>query len=289
MPKAFQSLKQDLINSSVVEHGTALEFRNHCLAWLAQEEIVNHSVISLSDALLRKAPIYEPPFFFSHVSSGGQISGCSIYAEPDGLILSEFAPEMMPSLFEHIEHRIDLPSRIFGPKPAALELAELFAASRNLNFRVHSTWRSHVLEEPSVLNEPASGHIRSASADDHELVRTWGRQYDREKPANLSIEKFLLNKLDEGNLLFWANSNPVCLAAMSGMNCAGPRISAVYTPSAMRGHGYASTLVHELGKKFLSSGRPYITLSTVVGDPVERIYQKLGYRPVGERISVVFA
>jgi predicted GNAT family acetyltransferase len=56
----------------------------------------------------------------------------------------------------------------------------------------------------------------------------------------------------------------------------------------MRGNGYASTLVHELGMKFLSSGRPYMTLSTQVGDPAERIYQKLGYRPVDERISVVF-
>ena len=265
-----------------------LAFRNDCLDWLSQEEVINHSVISLSDALYRGAPIYKPPFLFSHVAFAHVIQGCSIYAEPDGLVLSEFAPEMTTFLFAQIEKKIKLPSRIFGPRSATQQIAELFAASRTSGFRIQSTWRTHILETASILTEPAPGFLRGASTADFELIRAWGRQYDREKPANLSIEAFLLNKFDEGNLFFWVDGEPVCLAAMSGMSCSGPRISAVYTPRAMRGHGYASTLVHELSTNFLSSGRPYMTLSTQVGDPAERIYQKLGYRPVGERISVVF-
>ena len=265
-----------------------LAFRNECLNWLSQEEVINHSVISLSDALYRGAPIYTPPFLFAHVAFAHAIQGCSIYAEPDGLVISEFVPEMTTFLFAHIEQKIELPSRIFGPRPATVQIAELFAASRKSAFRIQSTWRTHILEKAPILADPAPGFVRGASTADYDLVRAWGRKYDREKPANLSIEKFLLNKLNEGNLFFWVDDEPVCLATMSGMSCSGPRISAVYTPPAMRGHGYASNLVHELSTNFLSSGRPYMTLSTQVGDSAERIYQKLGYRPVGERVSVVF-
>lgn len=284
---ATQKLKQYHTNAVVVQHKSALEFRHCCLEWLSEEEIPNHSVISLADALDRGAPIFSPPFVFCHVRSDEEIQGCCIYAEPDGLVLSQFAREIGPLLFAHIEQQIELPSRIFGPKAATLEIAELFAAVRKSKYRVHSTWLSHIIEDEPLLMRPAEGYVRSATDDDYDLVRDWGAHYDREKPANLSIERFLLSKLAEGNLRFWVNSAPVCLAAISGMSCSGPRVSAVYTPSAMRGHGYASTLVHHLTEEFLAAGRPYVTLSTQVGDPVERIYQKLGYRPVGERVSVV--
>ena len=267
---------------------SALAFRNDCLDWLSQEEVINHSVISLSDALKREAPIYSPPFRFCHVTIGNTIQGCCIYAEPDGLVLSEFPPELTAILFSWIEKQIESPSRVFGPKSATLQIADLIAKSRASTFKIQSTWRSHILDKTSTSAKTAPGFSRSASAEDYEIVRAWGKKYDREKPANLSIEKFLLNKLEEGNLFFWVNVEPVCLAAISGMSCSGPRISAVFTPSAMRGHGYASTLVHELGTNFLALGRPYVTLSTLVGDPAERIYQRLGYRPVGERVSVVF-
>lgn len=281
-------MKQDPTSPVVVQHESALEFRNCCLEWLSQEEVVNHSVISLADALHRGAPIFSPPFLFCHVSSEQQIQGCCIYAEPDGLVLSKFAPEMGPFLFEHIEQKIGLPSRIFGPKSATFKIARLFATARKSKYRSHLTWRSHIIEDEPILMRPAEGYARSATEDDHDLVRDWGAQYERERPANLSIEKFLLSKLREGNLRFWVNGAPVCLAAISGMSCSGPRVSAVYTPSAMRGHGYASTLVHHLSEEFLAAGRPYVTLSTQVGDPVERLYQRLGYRPIGERVSVVF-
>lgn len=276
------------LNARVIVHESATEFSNECVAWLSEKEIVNHGVISLAHALMRDHPLYSPPFHFTHVLRGRKIAGCSIYAEPDGLVLSDFAPDAAPILFAYLENLISLPSRIFGPEEPVRQFADLFGAARKRNYRIDSTWRTHVLENALPTNPTVSGYKRVGGEQDLELVRVWGNQYDREKPANLNINRFLLNKLAEGNLHLWVDGEPRCVATISGQSCSGPRISAVFTPKSMRGCGYASALVDEIGKEYLKAGREYVTLSTLVGDPAERIYKKLGYTTDGEKICVIF-
>lgn len=282
-------MNQHLPPTRVIEHKTALDFSNECVAWLSQNEVINHNVISLAHTLQHDPPIYSAPFLFNHVVIDGAIAGCCIYAEPDGLVLSEFEVNTVPILFAHLAPKIGTPSRIFGPREAATSLAELFANFLNTPYEIHSTWRTHVLEQSLTDHQTVDGHVRKGDAKDRKLVSEWGKQYDRERPANVDIECFLLNKLADGNLRLWVDSEPTCLATVSGLNCTGPRISAVYTPESNRGHGYASALVFELSRDFLQSGSAYVTLGTQVGDPAERIYQRIGYRPVGERTCIVFA
>jgi len=123
---------------------------------------------------------------------------------------------------------------------------------------------------------------------DSDLVRKWGENYNEERPANVDIQQFLLKKLRDSQLYFLIDQQRKSLATISGVNCSGPRISAVYTPPTFRTEGYATALVHELSNTFLSSGSPYVTLNTQAGDPVENIYRRLGYRAVGEKVSIVF-
>jgi len=39
---------------------------------------------------------------------------------------------------------------------------------------------------------------------------------------------------------------------------------------------------------YLESGSPYITLNTQAGDSVEEIYKRLGFQPIGEKVSIIF-
>jgi predicted GNAT family acetyltransferase len=60
------------------------------------------------------------------------------------------------------------------------------------------------------------------------------------------------------------------------------RISAVYTPPEQRGRGYASANVAALSQEALGAGAGACMLYTDAANPVSnRIYQRIGYRPVG--------
>jgi len=278
------------VTTPIVEHKSAMEFLDSCRDWLSLDEIVNHGMLSLAEVLTSPSSIYQPPFIFAHVRCGKDICGCWIYAEPDGLTVSDLSTESQFFVFEHVQKYVHLPSRIFGPREPALQIAQLFGEIRNTSYRIDSVWRVHYLKDLSGKPIPVRGSIRTAETKDRALVSNWGKKYDIERPANVDIQQFLLQKLADKSLYLWVDGDgdPKSLATISGGNCSGPRISSVYTPPGFRSNGYATALVRSLSRKFLQNGRPYVTLNTLLGDPVERIYWRLGYRPVAEKVSVIF-
>jgi hypothetical protein len=60
-------------------------------------------------------------------------------------------------------------------------------------------------------------------------------------------------------------------------------VGPVYTPPERRGRGYATSLVAQISQQLLASGRQFCTLFTDLANPTSNsIYQKIGYRPVGD-------
>lgn len=274
--------------NTVVEHESADAFLAKCATWLSKNEGLNHGLLSLADTLRSNRHIHEPPFYFFHIANRDKLIGCAILAEPDGLVLSEMDSDTSAALFSFVHDKISIPSRIFGPIEPAIRLAEIFAEASNHACELNSRWRVHRLDKLCVQKYRVSGQLVLGTMDDQGLVSSWGRKYDEEKPANVNIEKFLLRKLEDRLLYFWTDGEPKALATLSGTICKGPRISAVYTPRLLRGNGYAFALAHKLSKQYLDSGSSYITLNTQEGDPVERMYAKIGYRVVGEKACIGF-
>ncbi len=277
-----------MIVTTVIEHQSADAFIANCATWLSQNEGLNHGLLSLADALRSDRHIHQPPFVYCHIAKKNQIIGCTIFAEPDGVVLSEMNSDTSAALFPYLYDTIGIPSRIFGPVEPTIELANIFADASNFTHEADSRWRVHRLTNLQVQERRARGELMLGTMDDQQLVSSWGRKYDVERPANVNIEKFLLRKLEDQLLYFWVDGEPKSLATLSGAICKGPRISAVYTPPSLRGNGYAFALVYELGKRHLELGSSYITLNTELGDSVEAMYNKIGYRPIGEKISIVF-
>lgn len=274
--------------NTVVEHESADAFLAKCATWLSKNEGLNHGLLSLADTLRSNRHIHEPPFYFFHIANRDKLIGCAILAEPDGLVLSEMDSDTSAALFSFMHDKISIPSRIFGPIEPAIRLAEIFAEASNHACELNSRWRVHRLDKLCVQKYRVSGQLVLGTMDDQGLVSSWGRKYDEEKPANVNIEKFLLRKLEDRLLYFWTDGEPKALATLSGTICKGPRISAVYTPRLLRGNGYAFALAHKLSKQYLDSGSSYITLNTQEGDPVERMYAKIGYRVIGEKACIGF-
>ena len=79
---------------------------------------------------------------------------------------------------------------------------------------------------------------------------------------------------------------------MTGVGSATPngvRIGPVFTPSEFRGRGYATALVATVTRDQLSRGHEFCFLHTDLANPTSnKIYQLLGYRPVEDRLMILF-
>lgn len=61
----------------------------------------------------------------------------------------------------------------------------------------------------------------------------------------------------------------------------GVRVGLVYTPAELRRRGYATSCVSRLTQLLLDSGKKYCCLYADLANPASnRIYEKVGYRPV---------
>jgi len=160
--------------------------------------------------------------------------------------------------------------------------------------RSHTGMRQRLYELRTVLPiKIPGGSLRKAQIDDLELSRRWGKSFyrdcfgDSEPVAN--IDNLVKNTIEEGNLFFWVNPEPVSMAALTRPTIHGVSISYVYTPPHLRGNGYASAVVACLSRHALESGKKFCTLFTDLSNPTSNsIYQKIGYDPVADIMEIQF-
>jgi len=81
----------------------------------------------------------------------------------------------------------------------------------------------------------------------------------------------------------------VSMASFGGVTPNGVRIGPVYTPPELRGRGYASALVAGTSQQLLDGGKRFCFLFTDLANPTSNgVYQRLGYRPVEDRVVMEF-
>jgi predicted GNAT family acetyltransferase len=87
-----------------------------------------------------------------------------------------------------------------------------------------------------------------------------------------------------GLIWLWEmDSEPVSMAWLTPPVGGVSRVSGVYTPSDLRGHGYASACVARISEHALATGSRLCMLYTDLANPISnKIYQRIGYRPVAD-------
>jgi uncharacterized protein len=82
---------------------------------------------------------------------------------------------------------------------------------------------------------------------------------------------------------------PRSMAAVVRRTPRGSGIAALYTPPEHRGRGYATALVATLSRGDMERGSAFCFLHTDLANPTSnRIYQRIGYRPVCDVVDLVF-
>lgn len=98
------------------------------------------------------------------------------------------------------------------------------------------------------------------------------------------------HRVREGEIFLWTDAEEsVCMAGLARPTRNGVTVNAVYTPPVSRESGFATRLVAHLSQRALDAGRKFCVLYTDLLNPTSnRIYRKIGYRPVCDSRQYVF-
>jgi RimJ/RimL family protein N-acetyltransferase len=234
------------------------------------------------------------PLFGWWSDPAGAAAGAFMHTPPFPVVLTAVALEAAAELAA-----VTLAARPLGGVNGHPEVAEAFAdgwRERNPGGRadVYRSMRLYRLGELVWPNPAPEGAARIASESDLPLTADWfaafadevddmGRGEDQSAAAREKISH-------DGVTVWEAGGRPVAIACNTVQVAGMVRIGPVYTPPDLRGHGYASAATAALSQRLLEEGAEEVLLYTDLANQVSNsIYQRIGYRPVEDRVVLAFS
>ncbi|MBU2668605.1 GNAT family N-acetyltransferase [Actinoplanes bogorensis] len=220
----------------------------------------------------------------------GQVTGVLMQTPPHPMMFSDLPPRAVPAAVEVLDG-LPLPG---ANLPA--EAVDGFAAGwrRRTGVRTHVVRRTRLyrLEGLNFPPDPPPGHVRFAEAHDSALLQGWLLAFHDEigerRPAD--PQAAIDDRLAYGGVLLWEDGGqPVSMAMCSRPEAGMVRVQIVYTPPVRRGRGYAGAVTVVASQAALDTGARDVVLTTDLANPTSNaLYQRLGYRPVEDRVIVEF-
>ncbi len=224
----------------------------------------------------------------------GAVAGAFMHTPPFPVVLAPVALEAAAELAA-----VTLAARPLGGVNGHPEVAEAFAdgwraANPVGRVDVYRRQRLYRLGELVWPNPAPDGAARIASGSDLALTADWfaafmdevddmGRGEDQTAAAREKISH-------DGVTVWEAAGRPAAIACNTVQVAGMVRIGPVYTPPERRGHGYASAATAALSRRLLEAGAEEVLLYTDLANPVSNsIYQRIGYRPVEDRVVLAFS
>jgi uncharacterized protein len=261
-------------------------FLDHAAPYLEAQEAVNNLFLGILVRLA--AEHYEEKAFMASVQQDSSIDLAGLYFQSN-LLLSHGQIAAIPALAEELLIGGWKVPGVIGPSDLVESFASIWAERQGCT---STRWVQQRIFRLNQVLQPsgAPGTPRLAEASDIPLLAEWHRQFDkdvRRTDGTMSPEEELKNaekRVLEGKTYFWIrDTTPVCMAAQARPTANGIAINGVFTPAEHRCHGYASALVAAVSQMSLDSGREFCTLYTDLDNPTSNsIYQKIGYKPVGD-------
>jgi RimJ/RimL family protein N-acetyltransferase len=179
---------------------------------------------------------------------------------------------------------------------AEQETAEAFAAAWRQrtggDAQVHRRMRLFRLGELIPLDPRPEGSARPAAEPDRDLLIAWFGAFAREV-GDLADEDHAAavdERLSYGGIIVWeAGGAPVSIAGLTRAVAGMVRVGPVYTPPELRGRGYAGAATVAVSQAARDAGAQGVVLYTDLANPTSNaLYQRLGYRPVEDRIVLSY-
>lgn len=260
------------------------EFLDSASGFLSNEEASNNRLLGIPQALAAGQGFGDAEPVLLSLERAGKIEGTAVWTAPHPLNISALTDSACTALADWLRHHGDLPSGIAGDEAAARALARALGCKTTVLMRNRLFVLTHV-DSPGTI----SGSMRPATGTDLDLVDCWLRDFhDEAVPGDTAHESARL-QIELGQLWLWLDTEgrPVSLAAIARELPTGACIGPVFTPTGLRGRGYASMLTAALSQHLLDRGCEYCCLYTDLDNGTSnRIYRAIGYEAIGDSIHL---
>jgi predicted GNAT family acetyltransferase len=221
--------------------------------------------------------------------SSGAVEGALIQTPPHPMMFTSMPAEAVPAAVEAVAGR-----PLSGVNMLA-DLADEFLAGRLAQTGATATvkMRNRLYRLDTLVPPSSPGSSRTATASDRELLIRWHEAFHAEigerSPGDTG--EIVDDRLDYGGAVLWeVDGEPVSLAEHSRVQAGMSRVQAVYTPREFRGRGYAGGATAAITRAALDHGAEIVVLYTDLANPTcNGLYQRLGYRPIEDRVVVEFS
>lgn len=262
----------------------APEFKARVFPFLRRNEAQNCLGLGILDTLVNRPEVYPKAYLWAVTDSSSHVVGAAWMMPPHPIGLTDMPDHALELLIDAAMDLPDCPRSVVGPKPQADRFRDLWI--KRVGAHLKSTMEQRIYQVTDVaMPFTVQGQMRVAGESDRGRLEKWSLGFSTDcglsnDPDQAKAATDVAIKMK--SRYFWiVNDVPVSMAGVSGPTPSGIRVSWVYTPDELRGHGYGSAVVAALSQKMLSEGRKFCFLYTDLANPTSNsIYQKLGYRPV---------
>lgn len=234
-------------------------------------------------------------FYAACVEQNGKVIGAFLMTPPHPLLLTGMPEDALAKVADYFASLKQLPTGVAGGSEASDAFQQIWC--QRSGAKVADLVRQGIFQLDDVNPPaPAPGKMVVASELHFDLLLKWNRAFIKDcgmsEEHDPAAEKMVVDSLirEKSRYLWVVDDNPVAMAGASGKTPNGIRVNWVYTPDPLRGNGYASNLVSKLSQDLLAAGNRFCFLYTDLSNPTSNsIYQKIGYRRVGDSCHYKFA
>lgn len=279
------------------------EFAETAIAHLAAAPVANTLLLTVFERLRRQgAHAFGPgdPQLAVWYDADGLPGGAVVRTPPFGYVLSHVPAEAADALAELMlasdtgldGREINLPDTVVAPFAAA------WIARTGNEPRVVERHRLYRLEQLTAPDPAPAGRARLAEAGDVPVIARFLEEFWIEvghpRPAggHLDPRRIAQARVEEGSFRLWCDDSgrPVSLAGHAPIVAGAGRIGPVYTPEEARGKGYAGAATAAVCRALNDGGAQEVLLFTDLANPTSNaLYQRIGFRPVSDRIRLELA
>lgn len=265
-----------------VDHPEPADFIATALPFLLREEAVNCLLAGMLWRM-REQPDALRELYRAVVREGTTIRAVALHSGMRPVLSHATDAGAIPLLARDLYARQPDAREVIGP---AREVETFVAAWQELSGTKPAVVKRERIYRLAAVSPPAHvpGELRGAQVTDRDHLVEWTEGFGRDVGDNFprsAAEAIVDGHLAGGTLFVWEDGRAVSMAAAARETPNGVIVNLVYTPTELRGRGYASACVAAMSRRLLAGGKRWCFLYTDLANPTTNyIYQQIGYRPV---------
>jgi GNAT superfamily N-acetyltransferase len=278
---------------TVRRFSTPRAFLEHAERILLQDEARNNLLLTIPRSLIGQEHDLsgpEGPLYFATVQDPPVTLGCAVRTPPNKLVLSRMPSEAATAIARDVAEVYPTLPAVLAPPDVAEAFAAVWAQAHDILPRIGMRSRIYAVETlvPPTANRWPIGGARLATPADLGTLVPWITDTARPYTDPRALARALVDQ--QAALVWERDGTPMAMAAVVGTTPNGVRIGAVYTPPAERGQGFGTAVTHAVTERALRQRTTrFAFLYTDLANPTSNtIYQRIGYRPVGDAVDVHF-